>query len=454
MTEPPDPLHKAFEALESGRPQEAAALLRDYLWRDPEDPVVYAGLGVALSQLGDTVSAVEALERAHYLRPQDARILYNYGLVLEAAGRPREARVRFAAALKLDPRLRPCLVPHGPARSGRAADAWTGPGARLRTCRLHTPRFHAGAPAALRRPGLQQRGRRDRGRPRPGGPGTVPSGTRSGPHQGAGVPAGCGTRGLSRRSARALRANGMGGRPGASGSAMRIAAPARRMRRAASSRPASSSLRLRERRWTTAPWRSWPASPGRAGCPGRNGPRGRTAVDAAAPSWADAPTGPSVADPQAGAEVGAEQELGAARRTRAAGGGAQVAHAPDRRHRVRGALALAGGVAALTLGVRRRSQPHQPPPPALQRGHLAGAKLAGNQLAGVNLRGENLSGADLSGANLTGADLAETNLREANLNLSILTRAHLRNADLTRSRLVSARMDGSDLAAPVCRAPQ
>jgi uncharacterized protein YjbI with pentapeptide repeats len=96
-------LKQAFAALDAGRAEEATALLKDYLWRDPSDGVAYAALGVALSQVGQSEAALEAMEQAHYLRPLDARVLYNYGLVLAAAGDAKAARVRFAAALKVDP---------------------------------------------------------------------------------------------------------------------------------------------------------------------------------------------------------------------------------------------------------------------------------------------------------------------------------------------------------------
>jgi tetratricopeptide (TPR) repeat protein len=100
----PSVIEQAFQALDMRRPEDAAAILKDHLWRDPSDGVAYAALGVALSQMGDIPSALDAMEQAHYLRPQDPRVLYNYGLVLEAAGRPREARTRFSAAVRLDPR--------------------------------------------------------------------------------------------------------------------------------------------------------------------------------------------------------------------------------------------------------------------------------------------------------------------------------------------------------------
>lgn len=98
-----DPLAPALEALDQLRPEETVALAHARLQSDPADASAYAILGVAYCQMGQMSRALQALERAHYLNPHDARILYNYGLVLEAAGRPAAAKIRFFAALKLSP---------------------------------------------------------------------------------------------------------------------------------------------------------------------------------------------------------------------------------------------------------------------------------------------------------------------------------------------------------------
>lgn len=98
-----EPLNEALQLLKDGRAAEAADLLKDFLWRVPGNGTAYALLGVALSSLGEHESALQALEQGHYLEPGDAGILFNYGVVLEAAGRPVEARLRFSAALKVDP---------------------------------------------------------------------------------------------------------------------------------------------------------------------------------------------------------------------------------------------------------------------------------------------------------------------------------------------------------------
>src|SRR5947207_12799835 len=92
-----------LSALSEGRPRDAAGLLEAHLREDPSDAVAFAALGVAMVQLGQGDAALQALERAHYLKPHDPVILYSYGLVLEALGRWREAHLRFTSALRLDP---------------------------------------------------------------------------------------------------------------------------------------------------------------------------------------------------------------------------------------------------------------------------------------------------------------------------------------------------------------
>lgn len=58
---------------------------------------------MVLSQSGDAAGAVDALEQAHYLQPDNAEILYHYGLALQLNGRGASARMRFEAVLRLNP---------------------------------------------------------------------------------------------------------------------------------------------------------------------------------------------------------------------------------------------------------------------------------------------------------------------------------------------------------------
>jgi len=96
-------LKQALEALEANRPADAVQQLRVQLGQDPGNPLVLAMLGVAFTRTGELDEAVEALDRAHYLEPDNPQILVDYGNALLAAGRDQSARSRFEAALKLDP---------------------------------------------------------------------------------------------------------------------------------------------------------------------------------------------------------------------------------------------------------------------------------------------------------------------------------------------------------------
>jgi hypothetical protein len=60
-------------------------------------------LGVALTRMGELDEAIDTLDRAHYLEPDSAEILVDYGIALLEAGRQQSARSRFEAALRLDP---------------------------------------------------------------------------------------------------------------------------------------------------------------------------------------------------------------------------------------------------------------------------------------------------------------------------------------------------------------
>jgi tetratricopeptide (TPR) repeat protein len=77
--------------------------LRVALLEHPDDPVLLAKWGIALAERGRVDEALDALDRAHYLRPHSPQILFNYGLALERAGRPAAAARRYQAVLSLKP---------------------------------------------------------------------------------------------------------------------------------------------------------------------------------------------------------------------------------------------------------------------------------------------------------------------------------------------------------------
>ena len=96
-------LKQALEAIEAERPGDAIAALSAQLERDHSNPLLLALLGVALTRAGDLDAAIDSLDRAHYLEPENPQILVDYGNALLAAGKVGQARSRFEAALRQEP---------------------------------------------------------------------------------------------------------------------------------------------------------------------------------------------------------------------------------------------------------------------------------------------------------------------------------------------------------------
>lgn len=136
----------------------AAAELRQEIARCPEAAHLHAALGMVLSGLGDLDGAVDALDQAHYLRPQSVFILYNYGLALEQAGRPREARRRYEAVLRLNPghpRVREHLAALAARERAPAPQPVALAEARPREPEPITPSPSAAEPEVLREPAAE-----------------------------------------------------------------------------------------------------------------------------------------------------------------------------------------------------------------------------------------------------------------------------------------------------------
>jgi hypothetical protein len=87
-------------------PEEAARLLREQRRREPKNAAACAALGYVLLKLGEVEMAIDTLDEAHYLQPDEPTFLYQYGMALQSAGKMAEARRRFEAALALDPNHR------------------------------------------------------------------------------------------------------------------------------------------------------------------------------------------------------------------------------------------------------------------------------------------------------------------------------------------------------------
>ena len=106
----PSKLQSAAAALADGRPQEAAARLRELLRCDPTNAAALCLLGVALTELGDPGGSLAAMQRALHLSPGDAAVQYNCGVALEMMGRREEAIGQFNQALQLNPHHEPSYV--------------------------------------------------------------------------------------------------------------------------------------------------------------------------------------------------------------------------------------------------------------------------------------------------------------------------------------------------------
>jgi tetratricopeptide (TPR) repeat protein len=96
-------LEQILDALREAAPDKLTLQLRERLWSESANGFGYAALGVALAEVGETAAALQAFDRAHFLQPENPQVLYHYGLALLAAGRKADARLRFNAALKLNP---------------------------------------------------------------------------------------------------------------------------------------------------------------------------------------------------------------------------------------------------------------------------------------------------------------------------------------------------------------
>ena len=95
----------ATELQAQGRLDEAIALYRAALARDPNDALTYSNLGTALAASGQLDEAVVQYRRALELAPNDADSHYNLGNALMAQGRTADAADRFREALRIEPGL-------------------------------------------------------------------------------------------------------------------------------------------------------------------------------------------------------------------------------------------------------------------------------------------------------------------------------------------------------------
>lgn len=89
--------------LASGRPREAVAPLSQALAAYPYDMNALGNLGIAHATLGEHGQAQEAYERVLRIKPDDPRVHYHLGELLEAQGRRRPALEEYRLAARFDP---------------------------------------------------------------------------------------------------------------------------------------------------------------------------------------------------------------------------------------------------------------------------------------------------------------------------------------------------------------
>jgi tetratricopeptide (TPR) repeat protein len=108
-----------------GKLDEAIALYRAALARDPRDALTYSNLGTALKAKGQLDEAVAQYRRALDLAPNDADSHYNLANALLAQGKPADAVDQFRDALRIEPGLADAHLNLGNALSalGRTEEA-------------------------------------------------------------------------------------------------------------------------------------------------------------------------------------------------------------------------------------------------------------------------------------------------------------------------------------------
>lgn len=101
----PEAICMAFAFHRNGRPNDAEALYRTLLDRDPDHAAALYGLGLLCLQQGRLDDAMRLTQRALARRPGWAEAHGNLGSALMALGRTREAAESFARAVAHNPRL-------------------------------------------------------------------------------------------------------------------------------------------------------------------------------------------------------------------------------------------------------------------------------------------------------------------------------------------------------------
>src|SRR5690606_19009378 len=114
------PMHEnIIDALRRGAADEALTAAREAVAAQPQDPMAQRLLAAALRLAGDREGAVEAIDRAVALAPDDADVhLERAGLLLQER-KLDEAQVALARSTGLDPNLFPAYVVQAQLALGR-----------------------------------------------------------------------------------------------------------------------------------------------------------------------------------------------------------------------------------------------------------------------------------------------------------------------------------------------
>ncbi|MDA1090171.1 MAG: tetratricopeptide repeat protein [Proteobacteria bacterium] len=105
MADPQDTLRQATGHHRQGQLDEAEALYRQILDRDPDHADANHMLGVAACQRGNFQNGAQLIGKAIEISPKDAVFHNNLGNALKELGRLDEATASYAAALDIDPGL-------------------------------------------------------------------------------------------------------------------------------------------------------------------------------------------------------------------------------------------------------------------------------------------------------------------------------------------------------------
>jgi len=98
-------LQDAYELHQAGRLDDAEHVYRAWLQLHPDNPDAMHLLGMLRHQRGDSVEALQLIERAHDLQPDNAQLVLAHASLLLGAGNHAAAAVNYTHALALDPNL-------------------------------------------------------------------------------------------------------------------------------------------------------------------------------------------------------------------------------------------------------------------------------------------------------------------------------------------------------------